>query len=437
MTHRTFLSYVIPAVLAMTLSGVYAIVDGFFVGNRIGDLGLSAINFAYPVTALLEAVGAGLGMGGAVHYALAAGRGDMARARGAAAASLRLLVLTGLALSAVLWALAEPMLQVMGARDDLLRLGTEYNRVITAGGFLQILGVGLVPLLRNRAGSFPATAVMVTGFVLNIALDYLLVWRVDWGMTGAALATVIGQGAAAALGAVILACRGALDWRLPEGLGPFARDILAVGAAPFGLAMTPNLSLVLMNGFSAHYGGDFAVAVYAVVAYSICIVYLALQGVGEGSQPLMSLCCGRRDGRGLAQVTRWAAGFALLLAAASGFLFWRWGEAISLFMGVSPAAAEASGAVYPIFILSLPFIALSRVAAAAFYAAGQSRPAQWLSWSEPFFLGAFLLVLPPFGGQTLVWWSVTFARIAAAAFAAYLWRRGRAGVLPPEAPAAA
>lgn len=438
MTVRTFLSYVIPAVLAMTLSGVYAIVDGFFVGNRIGDMGLSAINFAYPVTALLEAAGAGVGMGGAVHYALAMGRGDPARARRCAAAALRTLVLAGLALSAVLWALTEPMLYVMGARGGLLRLGTEYNLVITAGGFLQILGVGLVPLLRNRAGSFPATAVMVTGFVLNIALDYLLVWRVDWGMTGAALATVIGQGAAAALGAAILLRRGALDWRLPgPGTGALVRDILSVGAAPFGLAMTPNLSLVLMNGFSAHYGGDFAVAVYAVVAYSICIVYLALQGVGEGSQPLMSLCCGRRDGPGLARVQRWAAGFALLLAAASGVVFWRWGTDISLFMGVSHAAAEASGAVYPVFIASLPFIALSRVAAAAFYAAGQSRPAQWLSWSEPFFLGAFLLVLPPFGGQTLVWWSVTFARIAAAAFAAYLWRRGRAGVLPPEEPAAA
>lgn len=438
MTVRTFLAYVIPAVLAMTLSGVYAIVDGFFVGNRIGDMGLSAINFAYPVTALLEAAGAGVGMGGAVHYALAMGRGDPARARSYAAAALRTLLLAGLVLSAVLWALAEPMLYGMGARGGLLRLGTEYNLVITAGGFLQILGVGLVPLLRNRAGSLAATAVMVTGFVLNIALDYLFVWRADWGMTGAALATIIGQGAAAALGAWLLARRGALDWGLPDsGAGALVRDILSVGAAPFGLAMTPNLSLVLMNGFSAHYGGDFAVAVYAVVAYSICIVYLALQGVGEGSQPLMSLCCGRRDGPGLARVERWAAGSALLLAAGSGAIFWRWGADISLFMGVSRAAAEASGAVYPVFIASLPFIALSRVAAAAFYAAGQSRPAQWLSWSEPLFLAVFLLALPPFGGQVMVWWSVTFARIAAALLAAVLWRRGRAGFVPPERPAAA
>lgn len=198
--------------------------------------------------------------------------------------------------------------------------------------------------------------------------------------------------------------------------------------------MTPNASLVLMNGFSAAYGGDFAVAVYAVVAYSICIVYLALHGVGEGSQPLMSRCCGRRDWTGLFRVQRWAAGSALLLAAGSGVIFWRYGVEISLFMGVSPEAAAASGAVYPVFIASLPFMALNRVAASSFYAVGQSRPAQCLSWAEPVFLGLFLLVLPPFGGQTLVWWSVTLARAAAAVLAAGLWMRcgGARGEAAPE-----
>lgn len=425
MTARLFLSYVVPAVLAMTLSEVYAIVDGFFVGNRIGDPGLSAINFAYPVSALLEAAGAGIGMGGAVHYALSAGRGDGARAGAYAAAALRALFLAGAALSLVLWATVEPLLYVMGARDGLLRLGAEYNAVITAGGFCQVIGVGLVPLLRNRAGSLAATAVMVTGFALNVSLDYLFVWRMDWGMTGAALATVMGQGAAALLGAYLLARRGAFSFRLRGGGRGLYGPVFSVGAASFGLAMTPNLSLVLVNGFSAHYGGDFAVAVYAVIAYAVCIVYLALQGVGEGSQPLMSFCCGRHDGRGLSRVLRWAAGTALLLSGASAFFFWRCGEAVSRFMGVSQAVAEASGAVYPIFLLALPFAALSRVGAAAFYAVGESRPAQWLSYAEPLFLGVFLLVLPPFGGQDMVWWSVTASRAAACALAFLLWRRRR------------
>lgn len=65
-----FFQYVIPSVISFALSGVYAIVDGFFVGNKIGDAGLSAINVAYQVVALIQSAGTGIGLGGAVHYTI-------------------------------------------------------------------------------------------------------------------------------------------------------------------------------------------------------------------------------------------------------------------------------------------------------------------------------------------------------------------------------
>ena len=71
MNHKAdFFKYVIPSVIAFTLAGIYAIVDGYFVGNTIGDAGLSAINIAYPVVAVLQALGTGIGMGGAVYYSI-------------------------------------------------------------------------------------------------------------------------------------------------------------------------------------------------------------------------------------------------------------------------------------------------------------------------------------------------------------------------------
>ena len=65
---KIFFQYVIPSILAFALSGIYSIVDGFFVGNQVGDAGLSAINVAYPIVALIQAAGTGIGMGGAVCY---------------------------------------------------------------------------------------------------------------------------------------------------------------------------------------------------------------------------------------------------------------------------------------------------------------------------------------------------------------------------------
>ena len=74
--HKEFFRFVIPSMLAFALSGIYAIADGFFVGNALGDNALAAINIAYPLTAFLQAVGTGLGMGGAVQYAVSLGTKD-------------------------------------------------------------------------------------------------------------------------------------------------------------------------------------------------------------------------------------------------------------------------------------------------------------------------------------------------------------------------
>lgn len=71
--HKEFFRYVIPSMLAFALSGIYAIADGFFVGNALGDNALAAINMAYPLTAFLQAVGTGIGMGGAVSYTISIG----------------------------------------------------------------------------------------------------------------------------------------------------------------------------------------------------------------------------------------------------------------------------------------------------------------------------------------------------------------------------
>ena len=67
---KIFFKYVFPSILSFALSGVYAIVDGFFVGNSLGDIGLSAVNIAYPIVAFIQAVGTGIGMGGAIYYSI-------------------------------------------------------------------------------------------------------------------------------------------------------------------------------------------------------------------------------------------------------------------------------------------------------------------------------------------------------------------------------
>ena len=296
MNNRTeFFKFVIPSIIAFALSGIYAIVDGFFVGNTIGDAGLSAINMAYPVVAVIQAVGTGIGMGGAVYYSINKAENNKKRAGEFAASAWWLLVVASVLLTIVIYFFAGPVLRALGMQREILSYGIAYIKIIALGAVLQVLGTGLIPLMRNYGGSFMAMVAMVGGFVTNILLDFLFVWVRGYGMKGAALATIVGQGVTAFIAisySVYKKCffiKASLDH-----VGSITGSIFKVGLAPFGLALTPNISLVIINRFSVLYGGEKAIATYACIGYIICIIYLVLQGVGDGSQPLMSRYYGEK-----------------------------------------------------------------------------------------------------------------------------------------------
>ncbi len=168
---KTFFKYVIPSVLSFALSGIYTIVDEFFVGNSIGDLGLSAVNIAYPIMAVIQALGTGLGMGGAIYYSINKAEKKEAEAKEFTAGALWLLIISSIILTVAIFFLNGPLLRLLGARGQLLSLGEEYIAVIAIGVALQVIGTGLVPFIRNHGGSFYAMVSMIAGFVTNISLD--------------------------------------------------------------------------------------------------------------------------------------------------------------------------------------------------------------------------------------------------------------------------
>ena len=164
-----------------------------FVGNALGDNALAAINMAYPLTAFLQAVGTGIGMGGAVSYTISIGNKNEKRGNQFFGMSLILLVLAGILLTVLFLLGAPAVLHLFGATGEIETLGKEYLLYISYGAIFQVLGTGLVPFIRNMGSSVTAMAAMVVGFLTNIFLDYLFVWVLPWGMMGAAVATVIGQ----------------------------------------------------------------------------------------------------------------------------------------------------------------------------------------------------------------------------------------------------
>ena len=410
---RTFFKYVLPSIIAFALSGVYAIVDGYFVGNTIGDAGLSAINIAYPIVALIQAVGTGIGMGGAVYYSINVAEGNHRKAGQFIAASWWLLIAASIIFTLFTFFSAHTLLDLLGADGQVLTYATQYIRIIALGTVLQLCGTGLIPFIRNFGSSNFAMTAMLCGFITNIILDFLLVWIFNQGMEGAAFATIIGQGVTFAIALLYFVLKKKLQICINAGeFGSLCKSIFKVGLAPFGLALTPNISLVIINRFSASYGGEKAIATYACISYIICIIYMILQGVGDGSQPLMSRYYGKKRISDLAEVKRMAYTFAVMLAFVGCIIMYLSRGHIGTLFGSSDAVNTEISKIMPIFLVSVPFVAITRISTAGFYATEKAVLSYILTFIEPVLMLVLRLILPPhFGGQVIIWWSTVLREL--------------------------
>lgn len=265
---------------------------------------------------------------------------------------------------------------------------------------------------------------MIAGFLTNIVLDWLFVWVFSWGMMGAAVATVIGQGVTMVIALVYLIGKKQFTLSLShKQAATVFGSIIKIGIAPFGLTMSPNISLIIINRFSVAYGGEPAIAAYAVIAYIISIIYMVFQGVGDGSQPLLSQCYGEKDFERMRRLRRLAYGTAMGFALIGCAVMFGMRTILGPLFGTSDSVSLDIAAIIPIFLVSVPFVAICRVTTASFYATERSGYSYLLTFIEPVLMLVLMLILilpPLFGGQVMIWWSTVFARVLSAVLALIL-----------------
>jgi len=409
---KTFFSYVIPSVLAFALSGVYTIVDGFFIGQSLGDMGLAAITLGYPVSALVGAIGTGIGLSGAIRFTILNAQGETKKRQECFTGTTLLMLLVSVLLTAFLFGLTRPIMRFLGAREEMLTLSVEYARIIALGAVFQLLATGFVPFIRNMGGASFAMMAMILGFASNIILDYTFVWIAGWGMAGAALATIIGQAVTMVASLIFFAakkCR--LTFPALGALGTLWKDVLKVALSPFGLTFSPTITMLFMNRFLLLYGNEQSVAVYGCIGYITSIIYLLLQGVGDGSQPLISQYYGADDPasvrhtRALAYVT---AAVITVICMVGVYLA---RAKVGILFGASPEANAGVIRYLPFFLATLLFLAFVRITTSYFYATEKTVLSYILVYAEPVCSLLALLLLPPMLKLTGVWLAVPLAQV--------------------------
>lgn len=409
---KKYAGYIFPSMFSFLLTGIYSIIDGIFVGRAMGDPGLAAINIAWPLVALIISLGTGIGMGAAVVISLNKGAGNEIKARRAEGNAFFLLTIGALLLVLFLYLFHTPLLILLGAKDDLLPLASDYVRYILLGGIIQVLASGSIPLMRNHGASFYAMCSMTLGCITNILLDYCFVITLNLGLKGAALATVFGQ-ALTLIFSIAFYIR--KKNRLPvSSLRPetdTVRAILKVAVSPFGLTYLPSVTIIFMNLQALKYGGEEAVSAYAVLAYIISFMELLVQGIGDGSQPLLSLSQGRNDEKSLKTYVKWTftLGIGFGITGAAIFLLVR--NILPSFYGTSKEAAAYIIYAAPAFALVMALYGLNKPAVSYFYATHRIIRSNLLVYGEIILTVAFILILPLFLGLNGVWYTIPAVQI--------------------------
>lgn len=363
---KHFFKFIIPSILAFTILGVYSVVDGFFIGNALGDAGVSAINIVFPAVALTFALGSGIGLGGAVIWSIESGRGNLEKAYKSLKVALILLVLVSLIITIVPSVWMDEILDVLGARGDVASYGKIYLWYMFGAAFIQLSGSVFVPYMRNNGGVTYATYFMVIVFVMNIVLDYVLIMIFPFGIHGAAIATLLSQ-AVTIVGCIYyIKKHQMLKLSKPVNVQKTSLKIMKIGIAPFGINMSPMVSIFFMNAIH-YYGGALAVSTISCIEFILFFVYCVLQGVGAGAQPLMSRFYGERRFTDYAITRRQSLFTALFLAAVSIVIIFVARDNLGNLFGTSDEAALEIAIATPVFLVGMFFYAYSRICSSAFY----------------------------------------------------------------------
>lgn len=409
---KKYMGYIFPSMLSFLLTGIYSIVDGIFVGRAMGDEGLAAINIAWPLVALIISLGTGIGMGAAVMVSLNKGAGNQKAAEQMEGNAFFLLFTGAVILTAVLYLAGSPLLALLGAEGEIHTLALTYLHYILLGSVIQVLASGSVPLMRNRGAAVYSMCAMACGCILNIILDYYFVLLFSMGLMGAALATVLGQ-IVTLLFSFAFYCKKAnrisLCYLRPRKNAVLS--ILKVAVSPFGLTYLPSVTIIFMNLQCLKYGGEEAVSAYAVLAYLVSFMELLVQGISDGSQPLLSLSKGSGDKKALKSYTLWTFALGILLGIVSGSLVYLCRFLLPAFYGTSAEAARLIVHSAPAFAVVMALYGITKPAVSYFYATQRLFRSGFLVYGEAALTVLTIFTLPLFLGLDGVWCTMPFVQI--------------------------
>lgn len=294
--NRLLSQFAIPSIISMLVGSLYNIVDQFFIGQRVGELGNAATNIAFPLSTSCLALALLIGIGGSSAFNLAMGSGHEKRAVNVMGNAVVLLAGSGLVLSIITLLFLKPLLLFFGSPKSVLPYAMEYTKITAFGFPFLLLSTGGGHLIRADGRPRITMLCNLVGAVLNTILDALFVFGLNLGMSGAALATIIGQIVSGAL-AIGYLMHGKTVTIRRENLRikwENVTRIASLGMAPCSNQVAMMVVQIIMNQSLKHYGShsiygeNIPIACAGIITKVNMIFMSFVIGLSQGLQPIAS-----------------------------------------------------------------------------------------------------------------------------------------------------
>ena len=414
---QLLLQYALPAIVAMTASSLYNMVDSIFIGRGVGALAISGLAITFPFMNLSAAFGAAVGVGSATMISVRLGQKDYATAIKIFGNCISLNLIIGIVFAGLTLTFLDPILMFFGASEQTLPYAREYMEIILLGNVITHMYFGMNALLRSA--SKPRMAMIATIFtvILNTMLDPVFIYGFHWGIRGAAIATILSQFLAMCWQCYIFSNKENVI-HFERGIytlkSSIVRNIIGIGMSPFLMNTTSCLIVIVFNKTLYHYGGDLAVGAYGIVNRISFLFFMVVFGLNQGMQPIAGYNYGAMKYDRLIQVLKYAMFWATVVATVGWIVSELLPYYCSRLFTTDATLIKMSERGLRVANITLPVVGAQIVITNFFQSIGKAKVSIFLSLSRQLlFLLPCLLILPPIFKLDGVWASLPMSDLIA------------------------
>lgn len=416
--------YAMPAIVAMTASSLYNIIDRAFIGHEVGPIGISGLAITFPFMNLSGAFGAAVGIGSSTAISVKLGQKDYKTAEALLGNTVTLNLIIGFVFSMVCLVFLDPILRFFGASDQTIPYARSFMQIILAGNIITHMYFGLNAVLRSVSKPQQAMYATIFTVIMNVVLDVVFIKWLHWGIRGAALATIISQTLALLYQFKLFVNKQEMlhlkkgIYRLKSNL---VKNIIGIGISPFLMNVCTCVVVIFMNNQFVHYGGDWAVGSFGIANAIGTVFLMIIVGLNQGMQPIAGYNYGSQQNDRLMRVLK------LTIFAATGIMVTAWliahlaPQYCARMFTTDPELIQQAIKAIKINMMMYPIVGFQMVVTNFFQCIGKVKISIFLSLSRQLlFLIPLLIILPKFFDLDGVWASLPSSDFLASLVAAII-----------------